>query len=88
MLPQQQLGDEEGAEEEEDGHAKVAEQTDVVEPGLLNGIDRHMIKAMNGENAAERKKAQQVQLGAIVAIDVGIVHGFAQIDQAPLGSVK
>jgi hypothetical protein len=31
-LAEEQLGDEEGAEQEENGHAEVAEKADVVEP--------------------------------------------------------
>lgn len=56
-LAHQQFSDQECAEQKEDRHAKVTEETDVIKPEMPCRINGQMIQAMYREDAEKRKKA-------------------------------
>ena len=52
-LAEEQFGDEEGAEQEENRHAKVAEKTNVIEPIVLRPVNGNEVHPMDNENDHE-----------------------------------
>jgi hypothetical protein len=65
-FPLQQLGDQEGAQQEEHGDAVDADLRERVEPGVLRLVDRREVGAVRREDEQERDEAQHVQFGAVV----------------------
>lgn len=69
VLSEEQLRDEEGTEQKEDGDAQVAEETDFIEPIVLRGIDRNVVHSMHDEDHRESDETEYNQFRAIVAVD-------------------
>lgn len=66
---EEQLGDEEGAEQEENGDAEVAEKADVIEPIVLRLVNGNEVHPMDDENHQEGDETEHVEFRAIVAFD-------------------